>query len=81
MQKTLIYFCTGLCKSFSLVRCSFPDYIEQLKCEPNHGEFSVFSSVVRGNLENYSKPMRNFEKKRGFFALYHMKFDLVLRKL
>ena len=27
---------------------------------PNRGECSVFSSVVRGNLENYSEPRRNF---------------------
>ena len=70
----LIFFCTKLCKSFSWVRCSFPDYFDQLKCVPNRGEFSVFSSVGRGNLGNYSKPRKTFtqfcaEKYEGIFAL------------
>ena len=37
------------------MRSSLQDYLKQLKCVPNRGEFSVFSSVVRGNLGNYSK--------------------------
>ena len=60
-----------MCKSFSWVRCSFPDYFDQLKCVPNHGEFSAFSSVGRGNLGNYSKPRKIFDtdlcRKYKFF--------------
>ena len=41
--------------SFSWVRRSFPDYLEQLKCDSNRGEFSVFSSVVRLILETTAK--------------------------
>ena len=82
-KKTLVVFCTILCKSFSWVRCSFPDYLRQLKCVPNSKNFYVFSSVVWSNLGNYSIPGRNFEKScaekyEGRFALYRMKFDLVL---
>ena len=64
--------------------CSFTDNFDQLKCVPNRGEFSVFSSVGHGNLGNYSKPRRYFdtvlcrEYEGVFFALYPMKFDLVL---
>ena len=35
--------------------------ILSLECVPNRGEFSVFSSVGRGNLGNYSKPRQNFD--------------------
>ena len=53
-----------------------------LWCVPYRGEFSVFSSVGRGNLENCSEPRRNFtlsyaEKYEDFLALYRMKLDLV----
>ena len=49
-------------------------------------EIFRFSSVVRGNLGNYSKPRKNFDtvlcrKICVFLALYRMKFDLVLQKL
>ena len=65
-------FLHKLCKSFSWVRCCFPDYFDQPKYVPNHGEFSVFSSVGRGNLGNYSKLRRSFDtvlcrKIWGFF--------------
>ena len=48
--------------------------------------FLFFSSVVWGNLGNYSKSRRILiqscaEKCEGFFSLYRMKFDLVFRKL
>ena len=48
--------------------------------------FQFFPSVVRGNLGNYSKPIRNYDtvlcrKIWGFFCTYRMKFNLVLQKL
>ena len=41
---------------FLLGSCSFPVYLEQMKCVPNRGEFSFFL-----HLGNYSKPRRNFD--------------------
>ena len=45
-----------------------------------------FLFSCRGNLGNYSKPRKNLVQKKFslrllFFALYRIKFDLVLRKL
>ena len=81
-KNSLIFFCTRLCKRFSWVLCSFPDYLDELKSVPNRGEFSVFSSVVRGNLGNYSKLRRKFDtdlfrKIWGFFCTLPHKFDLI----
>ena len=46
---------------------------KKLKCEPNHGEFTVFSSVAQGNLGTNSKPGETLtqscaEKYEGGFA-------------
>ena len=61
---TLIFFCTRLCKSYSWGSCSFPDCLEQLKKKPENslwlGTHQRHKKVVWGNLENCSKPRRNF---------------------
>ena len=67
-----LFFCTRLCKSLSLVRYSFPDYLDQLKCEPNQGEFSVFFlQLVEVILETLANPGETLtqscaEKYEGF---------------
>ena len=52
-----------------------------LWCVPYRGEFSVSSSVGRGDLENCSEPKGTFtslvQKNMSFFALYRMESDLV----
>ena len=78
--------CTKLCKSFSWVHCSFAEYFDQLKCVPNCGEFLFFLQLVEVIWETTANLGENLtqscaEKYEGGFALYHMKFDLVLQKL
>ena len=57
----------------------------QLKCEPNHEEFSVFFlQLFEVILETTANPGQTLtqccvEKYEGVFALYRMKFDLVLK--
>ena len=59
-KKRLIIFAQNCVKVSPEFAAVCPDYFDQLKCVPNR-EFSVFSSVGRGNLGNYSKPRRNFD--------------------
>ena len=49
-------------KFFSGFAAVLPYYFDQLKCVPNRGEFSVISSVGRGNLGNNSRPRSNFDR-------------------
>ena len=82
VQKKIIIFCTRLCQSFSLVCCSFPDYLDQLREKRKILRHWAHTSVGQSNLENCSEPRRNFtqfcaEKYEVFFTLYRMKFDLV----
>ena len=75
-KKTLIFFCTRHCQSFSWVCCSFPDYLDQqMKKRKIHRNW-VHTSVGRSNLENCSKPRRNFysfvqKNMRGVCTLPH----------
>ena len=55
-------------------------YLRILWCVPYRREFSVFSSVGRGSLENCSDPGATVtqscaEKYEVFYALYRIKFD------
>ena len=75
-KKTILFFCSRLCQSFSLVCCSFPDYHEQLMKNRKILRDWVHTLVVRGNLENCSKPSRIFtrscaEKYEFFCTLLH----------
>ena len=75
VQNPSQFFCTRLCQSFFWVCRSFPDNLEQLKKEWNILRDRVYTSVVRGYLENCSKPTVLCKNKNEFFfiALYRMK--------
>ena len=75
LTECLVYIAKNMSRSLKNVQ----KYSQNVFCYflllwrvPNRGEFSVFSSVGRGNLENCSEPRRSFytvlcRKYEGFF--------------